>query len=133
MSWLFSLGISVLWFFSLGILMSWPFVLWKNVLELRCYGLFVSVSRCRVVLVPESRCRNFLVLESLCRGFQVLESRCRGFLVLESDVPPRPHFRYHRENKKVTHNYVNGVVEKCFNCLDLCNIYLVNICINELE
>ena len=27
-------------------------------------------------------------------------------------VPPRPRFRYHRENKKITHNYVNYVIEK---------------------
>ena len=54
-----------------------------------------------------------------CRGFLVLESRCRGFLVFEpqccDNVPPRPRFRYHGENKKTTHNYVNYVVEKYFN------------------
>ena len=133
MPWLFSLGISMSWFFSLGILMSWLFVIWKNVLESRCYGLFVSVSRYRGVLVPESRCRSFLVLESLCRRFWVLESWCRGLLVLESDVPPRPRFRYHRENKKVTHNYVNDVAEKCFSCPNLCNIYLLKECISKLE
>ena len=49
--------------FSLGILMSWFFVLWKNTLESRCRGLFVSVSWCHGVLVPKYRCRGFLVLE----------------------------------------------------------------------
>ena len=48
-------------------------------------------------------------------------------------VPPRPRFRYHRENKKITHNYVNYVVEKYFSCPNLCNIYLHNVCISELE
>ena len=37
-------------------------------------------------------------------------------------VPPRPHFHYHRENKKITHNYVNYVVEK--------NILIVQIYAN---
>ena len=78
MLWLFGLGISMSWFWSLGISMSWLFVLWKNALESRCRGLFVSVSRCRGFLVLESRCRGFLVLESRCHGFLVLESRCRG-------------------------------------------------------
>ena len=133
MSWLFSLGISMSRFFSLGILMSWLFVLWKNVLKSRCYGFFFSVSRCRGVLVPQSRCRDFSVLESRCRGFWVLGSQCRGFLILEFDVPPRSRLRYHRESKKITHNYVNDVVEKCFNCPNLCNIYLLNVCISELE
>ena len=68
MSWLFGLGISMSWFFSLGISMSWFFVLWKNTLESRCPGLFVSVSRCHGFMVLESRCRGFLVLESQCRG-----------------------------------------------------------------
>ena len=48
-------------------------------------------------------------------------------------VPPRPRFRYHRENKKITHNYVNYVVEKYFSCPNLCNIYLHNVCISKLE
>ena len=63
--------------------------------------------------------------------FLVLESGCRGSLVLESDVgvyvPPRPRFRYHREGKKITNDYVNYVVEKCFICRNLCNIYLHNV------
>ena len=92
--------------------------LWKNALESPCCGLFVSVSRCRGFLVLESRCCGFLVLESWCLVFSVLESRCCDSLVLESRcrdfwswnldvvvyVPPRPRFRYHRENKNVTHN-----------------------------
>ena len=94
--------------------------------------------------------------------FLVLESRCHGFLSSEKTpwnhdvvaylslfldvvffwswnldvvvyVPPRPRFRYHRENKKITHNYVNYVVEKYFSCPNLCNIYLHNVCISELE
>ena len=64
----FGLGISMSWFFSLGISTSWLFVLWKNVLESRCRGLIVSISRFRVFLALESRCRGFLVLESHCRG-----------------------------------------------------------------
>ena len=127
MSWHFGLGISMLWFFSLGISMSWLFTLWKNALEPRFRSLFVLISRCRGVLVPESRCRVFLVLESRCRGFLVLESRRRG------NVPPRPRFRYHCENKKIKHNYVNYVVEKHFNCPNLCNIFLQKLCISELE
>ena len=117
MSWLFGLGILMSWFFSLGISMSWLIVLWKNALGSRCRGLFVSVSQCR----------GFLVLESRCRGFLVLESQCRG------NVPPRPRFRYHGENKKTTHNYVNYVVEKYFTCPNLCNIYLHNASLSELE
>ena len=42
-------------------------------------------------------------------------------------VPPRPRFRYHRENKKITHNYLNYVVEKYFNCPNICNIDLYNV------
>ena len=72
--------------------------------------LFVSASRCRGVLIPESRCRVFWSW-----NFDVVVY-----------VPPRPRFRYHRENKKITHNYVNYVVEKYFNCPNLCNIYLHN-------
>ena len=34
-------------------------------------------------------------------------------------VPPRPRFHYHRENKKIKHNYVNYVVEKYFSCPNL--------------
>ena len=67
-----------------GISMLWLFVLWKNALESRCRGLFVSVSRCRGFMVLRSRCRGFMVLESRCRGFLVLEYRCRVFLVMES-------------------------------------------------
>ena len=104
-------------------------------MEPRCCGLFASISRCRGVLVQKSRCRGFLVLESGFRGFLVLESGCRGSLVLESDVvvyvPPQPRFRHHREDKKITHDYVNYVVEKCFICRNLCNIYLHNV--SELE
>ena len=48
-------------------------------------------------------------------------------------VPPRPRFRYHRENKKITHNYVNYVVEKYFSCPNLCNNCLHNVCISKLE
>ena len=36
-------------------------------------------------------------------------------------VPPRPRFRYHRQNKKTTHNYVN---------LSLKNILIVQIYAN---
>ena len=42
-------------------------------------------------------------------------------------VPPRPRFRYHRENKKIAHNYVNYVVEKYFSCPNLCSIYLHDV------
>ena len=42
-------------------------------------------------------------------------------------VPPPPRFRYHRENKNITHNYVNYVIEKYFSCPNLCNIYLHNV------
>ena len=48
-------------------------------------------------------------------------------------VLPRPYFRYHLENKRITHNYFIYVVEKYFNCPNLCNIYLHNVCISELE
>ena len=41
-------------------------------------------------------------------------------------VPSPPRFLYHRENKKITHNYVNNVIEKYFRCPNLCNIYLHN-------
>ena len=68
MLWLFGLGISMSWFWSLGISMSWLFVLWKNALESRSRGLFVSVSWCRGVLVPKSWCRGFSVLEPQYRG-----------------------------------------------------------------
>ena len=83
---------------------------------------------------------------SLYRGFLFLESRCRGlsssektawnldgvaflspFLEVVVYVLPRPHFRYHLENKRITHNYFNYVVEKYFNCPNLCNIYLHNV------
>ena len=47
-------------------------------------------------------------------------------------VPPRPRVRYHRENKKITHNCVNYVAEKYFSCPNLCQIYLHNVCISEL-
>ena len=73
MSWLFGLGISMSWFFSLGISMSWLFVLRKNALELRCRGLFVSVTQCRGFLVLESRCSdrpqpcNFIKKETLAQ------------------------------------------------------------------
>ena len=109
MSWLFGLGILMSCFFSLGILMSWLFVLGKNALESRCRGLFVSISRCRDVLVPESRCRGFWSWN----------------LDVVVYVPPRFRFRYHRENKKITHNNVNYVVEKYFSCPNLCK----SICI----
>ena len=120
MSWLFGLGIWMSWFSSPGISISWLLVLWKNALESRCPDLFVSASRCRGALIPESRWRVFLVLESWCRVFWSW-----NFDVVVY-VPPRPNFRYHRENKKITHNYVNYVVEKYFNCPNLCNIYLHN-------
>ena len=97
----------------------------KNALESRCCGLFVSVSR--GVLVPEFQCRGFLVLESRCPGFSILESRSFVY------VPPRHRFRYHREIKKITHNYVNYVIEKYFNGPNLYNIDLHNVCISELE
>ena len=96
-----------------------------------------------------------------CRGFFILESWCRSFLSSEKIpwnhdvvaylspfldvvvfwswnldvvvyVPPRPRFRYHRENRKITHNYVY-VVEKYFSCPNLCNIYLHNICISDYD
>ena len=74
-------------------------------------------TRCRGVIVPESRCRSVLVLDSRCRVY----------------VPPRSCFCYHRESKRITHNYFNYVVEKYFNWPNLCNIYLYNVCISELE
>ena len=40
---------------------------------------------------------------------------------------PRARFCYHYVNKKITHNYVNYVFEKYFNCPNLCNIYLHNV------
>ena len=158
MSWLFDLGISMSWFFSLGILISWLFVLWKNALESRYRGLFVSVSRCPSVLVPESQCRGFLVLksrydgflvfESRCRDFLVLESRCPGFLVLESwccvflswwspdvivYVPPRPRFRYHRESKRITHNLCQLCSWKIFQLSKLMQHLFCIMCMSELE
>ena len=145
MSWLFGLGISMSWFFSLRISMSWLFVLWKNALESRCRGLFVFISR--GVLVPESRCRVFwswnlgvVVFWSWNLGVVVSWSWNPDVVIFWSwnpnvvvYVPPQPRFRYHRENKKIKHNYVNYVVEKYFSCPNLWNIYLHNICMSELE
>ena len=119
-------------------------------------------TQCRGFLILESRCRGFLVLEFWYRGFLSFEktpwnhdivaylSPFLDVVVFWSwnldvvvfwswnldvvvYVPPRPRFRYHRENKKITHNYVNYVVEKYFSCPNLCNIYLHNVCISELE
>ena len=102
----------------------------------------------------ETRCRGFFILESWCRGFLSSEKipwnhDVVAYLSLFLDVvvfwswnldvvafwswnldvvvyvPPRPRFRYHRENKKITHNYVNYVVEKYFSCPNLCK----SICI----
>ena len=109
----------------------------KNALESRCRGLFVSISRCRGVLVPESRCRGFLVLNLDVVVFWSWNLDVVVFWSWNLDVvvyvPPRPRFRYHRENKKITHNYVNYVVEKYFSCPNLCNIYLHNICISDYD
>ena len=110
----------------LGISMSWLFVLWKNALESQFRDLFVSVSRHRGASVSESWCRGFLVLESRCRGFLVMESRCRGIcastaLLLLSSW---------NQKKKKNVDYVD---EKYFNCENLCNIYLHNVCISKLE
>ena len=111
-------------------------------------------TRCRSFLVLESRCGGFLVLETRCRGFLSSEKTpwnhdVMAYLSPFLDVvvfwswnldvvvfwswnpdvvvyvPPRPRFCYHRESKKVTHNYVNYVVEKYFNCPHLCK----SICI----
>ena len=104
----------------------------------------------------ESRCRGFLVLESRYRGFLSCEKTpwnhdVMAYLSPFLDVvvfwswnldvvvfwswnldvvvyvPPPPRFRYHRENKNITHNYVNYVIEKYFSCPNLCNIYLHNV------
>ena len=103
------------------------------VLESRCCGFLSSekmpwndVSPCRDVLVPESLCRGFLVLESRCRGFLVLGSRFRDFFGLGISmswyVPPRPRFRFHSEDRKITQNILNYVKEY-FNYPNLCNSY----------
>ena len=119
-------------------------------------------TRCRGFLALASRCRGFSVLEPRCRGFfssqktpwnhdnvaylspfldvVVFWSWNLDVVVFWSwnldvvvYVPPRPRFRYHRENKNITYNYGNNVVEKYFSCPNLCNIYLYNVCISELQ
>ena len=45
-------------------------------------------------------------------------------------VPPPPRFCYNHENKKNTQLCLY-IVEKYFDCPNLCNIYLHNVCINE--
>ena len=121
-----------------------------------------SGTRCGGFLVLESRCRGFLFSEktpwdhnivayfSPFLDVMVFWSWNLDFVVFWSwnldvvvfwswnldvvvYVPPWPRFCYHCENKKNTHNYVNYVFEKYFSCPNLCNIYLHNICISELE
>ena len=132
--------------------MSWLFVLRKNALESRCRGLLVSVTRCRGFLVLEYRCRGFLSFKKTPWNHDVVAylSPLLDVVVFWSwnldvvvfwswnldvvvYVPPRPRFRYHRENKKTTHNYVNYAIEKYFGCPNLCKIYMHNVCIGELE
>ena len=115
-------------FLGLGISMSWLFILWKNALESRCRGLFVSVSRCRGFLVLGSRCRGFLALESRCRSFLVLGSRCRGMCVSAASFS----FSLWKQ-KKNTQNYFNYIVEEYFSYPNLCNTYQHNVCITRLE
>ena len=119
-------------------------------------------SRCRGFSVLESRCRGFLSSEKtpwnddliaylspfldavvfLSWNLDVVAfwSWNLDVLVFWSwsldvvvYVPPRTRFRYHRENKNMTYDYVNNVVEKYFSSPNLCNIYLYNVCISELE
>ena len=138
MLWLFGLRIWMSWFFSLGISMSWLFVLWKNALESRCRGLFVSVSRMNVV-VFWSWNLDVVVFWSWNLDVVVFWSWNLDVVVFwswNSDVavyvPPRTRFRYHRENKKITLNCVNYVVEKYFNCPNLCKSICI-MCKGKLE
>ena len=128
----------------------------------RCRGFLALASRCRGFSVLEPRCRGFLSSEKTTWNHDVVDYFSPFLIVvvllfpnldvtvfwywnlgvvvfwsLNPDVvvyvPPRPRFCYHRENKKVTHNCFNYVVEKYFSCPNLCNIYLHNVCISELE
>ena len=134
----------------------------QNSTGTRCRGFLALESRCRGFLVLEYWCRGFLSSEKTPWNHDVVAylSPLLDVAVFWSwnldvvafwswnldvvvfwswnldvvvYVPPRPRFRYHRENKKITHNYVNYVAEKYFSCLNLCNIYLHNVCISELE
>ena len=134
----------------------------QNSTGTRCHGFLVLESWCRGSLVLESSCRGFLssgktlwnhdfvAYLSPFLDVVVFWTPNLDFMVFWSwnldvvvfwywnpnvvvYVPPRPGFRYHRGNKNITHNYVNYVVEKYFNCPNLCNNYLHNVCISELE
>ena len=63
------------------------------------------------------------------KGQNSTRTRSRGFLVLESPcrvyVPPRPRFRCHRENKKITHNLSIMLLKS----ISVVQIYVTSICI----
>ena len=123
-----------------------------------CRGFLALESRCRGFSVLESRCPGFLSSEKTPWNHDVVAYLPPFLDVVVSGswnvnvvafwswnldimvfwswnldvvvyVLPQPRFRYHRENKKITYNYVNYVVEKYFSCPKLCNIYLHNVCI----
>ena len=96
---------------GLGIMISW----------LIC--LHFSISWC-----PESRSPR--ILKSQFFGFEISMSWFFGIGIPMSWYLV---FIIIVKTKKITHNYVNYVVEKYFNWPNLCNIYLHNVCINELE
>ena len=129
MSWLFGLAISISWFFSLGISMSWLLSSEKTPLN---HDVMAYLSPFLDVVVFWSWNLNVVAFWSWNLDVVVFWSSNHDVVVFWSwnldvvvYVPPRPRFRYHRENKKITHNYVNYVVEKYFNCPNLCK----SICI----
>ena len=131
-------------------------MLWLFALESRCRGFLVLESRYRGFLSCEKTPWNHDVMAYLSPFLDVVvlwswNLDVVAFLSWNLDVaafwswnldvvafwswnldvvvyvPPRPRFRYHRGNKKITHSYVNYVVKKYFSCPNLCNIYLHNV------
>ena len=102
------LGITMSWLICLRFSMSW------------CFSPRLSMSR-----IFESLCRSFGISMSWFFGLGVPMSwyMCLYGLVFVIII----------KRKKITHNYVNYVVEKYFSCPNLCNIYLHNVWICELE
>ena len=102
------LGITMSWLICLRFSMSW------------CFSPRLSMSR-----IFESLCRSFGISMSWFFGLGVPMS---WYMCLDGLV-----FIIIVKRKKITHNYVNYVVEKYFSCPNLCNIYLPNVWIWELE
>ena len=107
---------SMSWLFGLGILMLWLYVPWKNALESRCCGLFVSISWC-CVFVPKHQCHSFLVVESWCCVFVGLGIQMLWYICLHSLV-----FIFIVKTKKSCIIVSIMLLKKCFSCPNLCNI-----------